>query len=155
MNLPLYLFLSNACYNQTPAESFHWISIKFNSQLMEDYKTHYSNDDDDEIDWMNGKMIRMMLWLIRYRWMNLWSQNLSLGFLVQKYKSLRPKFMVFPKLNVGYSCVHIWVAIAYSVTPFEKVQFEIRFSNCGSSSSFSSPWFLQSPFQYKAHPKDV
>lgn len=52
----MYLFLSNACYNQTPGESFHWISIKFNSQLMEDYNTHYSNDDDDddEIDWMNG-----------------------------------------------------------------------------------------------------
>lgn len=50
----MYLFLSNACYNQTPGESFHWISINFNSQLMEDYKTHYSNDDDDEIDWMNG-----------------------------------------------------------------------------------------------------
>jgi hypothetical protein len=40
---------------KTPAESFHGISIKFNSQLMEDYKTHYSyDDDDDELDCMNG-----------------------------------------------------------------------------------------------------
>lgn len=33
--------------------------------------------------------------------------------------------------------VHIWVAIARSVTPFENVQFQIQFSNCGSLSSHS------------------
>jgi hypothetical protein len=50
------LFLSKCMLQSNSSrKKFIEFSTKFNSQLMEDYKTHYSNDDDDdEIDWMNG-----------------------------------------------------------------------------------------------------
>jgi hypothetical protein len=67
------------------------------------------------IGWMD-KMIRMMLWLIRYRWMTSWSQNLGLGFWCKNYKSVQPKFMVFRKLNVGYSCAQMGCNCPFSDT---------------------------------------